>query len=120
MRKLEAIAGEVVNEMDYLKKREGKMRDTNGAFYTRRSKGMSRSNLPLVCSYVLHLPFLPLRVNKSKGGKHSLANSAGSDRSGCVAGRPPSRLLPKALFDRFIATQLYSTKSFMKSLKHCQ
>lgn len=30
MRKLEAIAGEVVNEMDYLKKREGKMRDTNG------------------------------------------------------------------------------------------
>jgi hypothetical protein len=32
MRKLEAVAGEVVNEMDYLKKREGKMRDTNGAF----------------------------------------------------------------------------------------
>jgi hypothetical protein len=32
MRKLEAIAGEVVNEMDYLKKRESKMRDTNGAF----------------------------------------------------------------------------------------
>ncbi|UZJ57134.1 hypothetical protein CBS101457_006454 [Exobasidium rhododendri] len=29
MRKLEAIAGEVVNEMDYLKKRESKMRDTN-------------------------------------------------------------------------------------------
>lgn len=30
MRKLEAIASEVVNEMDYLKKRESKMRDTNG------------------------------------------------------------------------------------------
>lgn len=30
MRKLEAVAGEIVNEMDYLKKREGKMRDTNG------------------------------------------------------------------------------------------
>ncbi|CEH18743.1 related to erv25-component of the copii-coated vesicles [Ceraceosorus bombacis] len=29
MRKLEAVAGEIVNEMDYLKKREGKMRDTN-------------------------------------------------------------------------------------------
>lgn len=30
MRKLEAVAIEVVNEMDYLKKRESKFRDTNG------------------------------------------------------------------------------------------
>ncbi|PWN91450.1 endoplasmic reticulum vesicle protein 25 [Acaromyces ingoldii] len=29
MRKLEAVAGEIVNEMDYLKKREEKMRGTN-------------------------------------------------------------------------------------------
>jgi hypothetical protein len=29
MRKLEAVATEIVNEMDYLKKREGKMRNTN-------------------------------------------------------------------------------------------
>lgn len=33
MRKLEAVAGEIVNEMDYLKKRESKMRDTNGAWH---------------------------------------------------------------------------------------
>lgn len=32
MRKLEAVASEIVNEMDYLKKREMKMRDTNGEF----------------------------------------------------------------------------------------
>lgn len=38
MRKLEAIAGEVVNEMDYLKKREGKMRDTNGELQRTREK----------------------------------------------------------------------------------
>jgi len=30
MRKLEGVVGEIVNEMDYLKKREIKMKDTNG------------------------------------------------------------------------------------------
>jgi hypothetical protein len=32
MRKLEGVAKEVVEEMEYLKKREMKMRDTNGTF----------------------------------------------------------------------------------------
>lgn len=33
LRKLEQVAQEIVDEMEYLRKREARMRDTNGSFY---------------------------------------------------------------------------------------
>lgn len=44
MRKLEGVVGEIVNEMEYLKKREIKMKDTNGE-YLSSSLLFSRSSL---------------------------------------------------------------------------
>ena len=38
MRKLESVVEEILNEMDYLKKREAKMRDTNGACMIGRTR----------------------------------------------------------------------------------
>ena len=82
MRKLEGVVKEIVDEMNYLKKREERFSSTNGA-------PLSLSDLIYPIKHIR----LPSRVNTSKSSQLCLVHDLCARRTWCLANIPLARLL---------------------------
>lgn len=99
MRKLEAVANEIVNEMEYLKKRELRMADTNRKYFDPfRPSRSHKSTMSLTRNCI----FSATSLDQYASDQLRRANAAGVGSTWCLASLPPAQLFQAQIPHRLI------------------